>query len=179
MNMRLVAFVSLLVFISSCGMKVPYTDKIKEQYSLTEENLRKVQFLTSATIIMERKNSMANQETTENGTLVSSENSVENRLIIPVGTKCVFESVEANNDINVRFEVGQNKTLRFAIRKGQTNGRYYLLANSWDANKGGELNYGNLTYYATTDSGSAYLLVVTKKLRKVKRKDRIVKGMKV
>ncbi len=177
--MKLLALLGLIIFVSSCGMKVPYTEKVKDQYSLTEDNLKKVQFFTSATIIFERKNSMENQGTTENGTLVTNENSVENRIIIPVNTKCIFESAEANGDINVRFELGQNKTLRFAIRKGQTNGRYYLLANSWDANKGGEINYGNLTYYATTDSGSAYLLVVIKKLKKVKRKDRVVKGMKV
>ncbi|MFN5415680.1 MAG: hypothetical protein ACK5B9_01400 [Flavobacteriia bacterium] len=177
--MKFIAFIGLLLFVASCGMKVPYTDKVKEQYNLSEENLKKVQFFTSATIILQRKNSMENQGTTDNGTLVSNESSVENRLIIPVNTKCIYESIEANGDINVRFELGQNKYLRFAIRKGQTNGRYYLLANSWDANKGGEINYGNLTYYATTDSGSAYLQVVIKKLKKIKRKDRVVKGLKV
>lgn len=175
---RLLLIFSVLLF-ASCGVKVAYTDKLKEEYNLNEDNLKKIQFYSSSTIILERKNSMSDQETTDNGVIVSSENRVENRIIIPPSTKCVFEKFEANGDIHVRFEVGQNKTLRFAIRKGQTNGRFYLLANSWDAQKGGELNYGNLTYYATTDSGSAYLMVAVKKLRKVKRKDRIVKGMKV
>ncbi len=159
-------------------MKVPYTDEIKKQYNLDESNMRKVQFFTSSTIIIERKNSLENQGTTESGTLVTNENSVENRIIIPVNTKCVFEKFEANGDIHVRFEVGQNKTLRYAVRKGNNNGRYYLQA-TWDQNKGGQLDYGNLTYYATSESGNAFLLVVTKKLRKVKRKDRIVKGMSV
>jgi hypothetical protein len=177
--MRLITGIVLFALLAGCGVKVPYTEQVKEQYSLTEENIRKVQFFTSATIILQRKNAVENQETTDGGALVTNENSVENRIIIPVNTRCVFEKFEANGDIHVRFEVGQNKTLRFAIRKGQTNGRYYLLANNWDANKGGEINYGNLTYYATTDSGSAHLLVVTKKLKKVKRKDRVVKGMKV
>lgn len=178
--MRLFLIFSLLtVLLSSCGVKVPYTEKLKEDYSLSEDNLKKIQFYTSSTIILQRKNEMTDQETTEKGTIVTNQNSVENRIIIPPSTKCVFEKAEANGDIYVRFEVGQNKYLRFAVRKGQTNGRYYLYANSWDANKGGEINYGNLTYYATTDSGSTYLMVAIKKLKKVKRKDRVVKGMKV
>lgn len=177
--MKFVYALALGLIITGCGMKVPYTDEVKKEYNLDEENMRKVQFYTSTTIILERKNSQENQGTSESGALVTNENSVENRIIIPVSTKCIFEKFEANGDIYIRFEPGQNKTIRFAIRKGQTNGRYYLLADSWDAKKGGELPYGNLTYYATSESGNAYLMVVIKKLKKTKRKDRIVKGMKV
>jgi len=176
--MKTIALFSVLVLLASCGMKVPYTDEIKKEYNLDENNMKKVQFFTSQTIILARKNSLENQGTSGTGALVTNENSVENRIIIPVNTKCVFEKFEANGDIQVRFEVGQNKTLRYAVRKGQTSGRFYLDA-VWDQKKGGQLDYGNLTYYATPESGGAYLLVVTKKLRKVRRKDRVVKGMKV
>lgn len=176
--MKFVLFFSIGFIFFSCGVKVPYTDEIKKEYSLDENSLRKVQFFTSATIILQRKNSLENQGTTTGGALVTNENSVENRIIIPVNTKCIFEKMEANGDIHVRFEQGQNKTLRYAIRKGQNSGRYYLQA-TWDQNKGGQLDYGNLTYYATSESGNAYLLVITKKLKKVRRKDRVVKGMKV
>lgn len=177
--MRLTLILGSLLFLSACGMKVPYTEEIKTQYNLSEEGMRKVQFYTSTTIILQRKNSQENQGTSVSGALVTNENSVENRVIIPASTRCIIEKQEANGDIYVRFEQGDNKILRFAQRKGQSNGRYYLYAAIWDPKKGGEINYGNLTYYATADSGSAYLLVVTKKLRKVKRKDRIVKGLKV
>lgn len=176
--MKYLPLLLIVLLASSCGVKVPYTDQLKQDYSLTDENLKKVQFFTSATIILERKNSVANQGTTDAGTLVTNESSVENRIIIPVNTKCIYEKDEADGTIHVRFEVGQNKYLPFAIRKGQTSGRYYLAAK-WDASKGGELEYGNLSYYATAESGGAFLLVVTKKLKRTKRKDRIVKGMKV
>jgi hypothetical protein len=176
--MKIVLFLSIILISVSCGVKVPYTDEVKNEYSLDENSLKKVQFFTSATIILQRKNSLENQGTTTSGALVTNENSVENRIIIPVNTKCVFEKMEANGDLHVRFETGQNKTLRYAVRKGQNSGRYYLVA-TWDQKKGGQLDYGNLTYYATPESGNAYLLVVTKKLKKVRRKDRVVKGMKV
>ena len=93
-------------------------------------------------------------------------------------TKCVFDSYGKNGEVFIRFELGANKTLQFAIRDGQTSGKYYLKAN-WQTGKGGEINYGNETYFATPESGSAYLMVVLKKLNKTKRKDRVVKGMKV
>lgn len=178
--MKFLAVLSILFVLASCGMKVPYNEEIKTKYNLNEANIKKVQFFTSSTIILQRKNSQENKGTTESGALVTNENSVENRVIIPVHTKCVFEKFEnGNNDILVRFELGDNKVLRFSMRKNSNTGKYYLKANSWDPNKGGEIDYGNLTYYATAESGSAYLLVVTKKLKKVKRKDRVVKGMKV
>lgn len=176
--MKQLPLLLVILLAASCGMKVPFTDQVKQDYNLTDENLKKVQFFTSATIILERKNSVANQGTNSEGALVTNENSVENRIIIPVNTRCVYEKDEATGTIYVRFEVGQNKYLPFAMRKGQANGKYYLEAK-WDATKGGELDYGNLTYYATAESGGAFLLVVTKKLKRTKRKDRVVKGMKV
>ncbi len=179
-TMKFLAVLSIVLFVASCGMKVPYNEEIKTKYDLNESNIKKVQFFTSSTIVLERKNSQENKGTTDNGALVTNENSVENRVIIPVHTKCVFEKFEnGNTDVIVRFEVGDNKVLRFSLRKNSNTGKYYLKAKSWDSNKGGEIDYGNLTYYATPESGSAFLLVVTKKLKKVKRKDRVVKGMKV
>ncbi|TNE55883.1 MAG: hypothetical protein EP338_01910 [Bacteroidetes bacterium] len=176
--MKLFVGILGLLLLASCGIKVPYTNDIKQEYNLTESNLKRVQFFTSSTIILQRKNSVGNQKTNDDGTLVSNENSVENRIIIPVNTKCIFESVDEDGTMHVRFETGKNKTLAFAMRKGQTKGRFYLEAK-WDPRKGGELDYGNLTYYATAESGGAFLLVATKKLKRTRRKDRIVKGMKV
>jgi hypothetical protein len=170
-------YFTLLIFLSSCGMKVPYTEEIKNKYDLDEVGLKKVQFYTSSTIIMVRSNKQEKQGLTD-GKLVTNENKVENRIIIPPNTKCVFEGFDSQGEILLRFEQGPNKVLRFATRKNQQSGRYYLLAK-WDPNKGGEIDYGNLTYYASQESGAAYLLVITKKLNKTKRKDRVVKGMKV
>lgn len=175
--MKYVSFLLLVGLLASCGMKIPYTDELKTKYDLDESSLKKVQFYTSATVILVRSNKQENKGT-EEGKLVTNENSVENRIIIPVNTKCVFEGFDTNGEVMLRFEPGQGKILRFSTRKNQTNGRFYLKA-TWDPNKGGELEYSNLTYYATPESGAAYLLVVTKKLKKTKRKDRVVKGMKV
>jgi len=176
--MKRILFFALLLIIASCGTKVPYTDQLKEEFDLTPQNMVKVQFFTSSTIILEKSKSSGNQTTGDDGALVSNSNKTQDRIIIPTNTKCVFEKMGDDDAVIVRFEIGTGKTLKFDTRAAQTNGKYYLVAN-WTENKGGTIEYGNETYNVASGSSSAYLTVILKKLQKTKRKDRIVKGMKV
>lgn len=176
--MRLiVGFALLTLVLASCGTKVAYTDALKEQYDLSPENLMKVQFYTSSPIILEKSSTSGNQTTGNDGALVSNTSKTQDRIIIPPNTKCVFEKIGTNNEIIVRFEIGTGKVLKFATRPTQANGKYYLVAD-WKE-KGGTIEYGNETYNVQSGGSSAYLQVVQKKLQRTKRKDRIVKGMKV
>jgi hypothetical protein len=171
------AFAFLTVLLASCGQKVAYTDALKEEFDLTPTNLTKIQFFTSSQIILERNAESGNQSTGSDGALVVNSSKTQDRIIIPTNTKCVFEKVGTSNDIQVRFEVGTGKILKFATRPTQTTGRYYLVAD-WKNNVG-TLEYGNETYTLASGSSSAYLQVVLRKLQRTKRKDRIVRGMKV
>lgn len=177
MKYTFVIIIALLMV--SCGTKVPYTNDIRDEFSLdSDKQLKKVQFYTSATIIMEKSKSSGNQGTSDDGALVTNSSSEQDRIIIPINTKCVFEGFGPNGELVLRFEPGTGKTIMFAVRANQANGKYYLVAD-WTQEKGGKLSYGNENYYANTSSGNAYLQVVLKKLQKTKRKDRVVKGMKV
>ena len=174
-------FILFALFVGvSCGVKVPFTEDIKKEYSLDDaENMKKVQFYTSTTIVLEKSILRGSKAKTEDGTLVTSKNKIQDRIIIPVNTKCIFDSYDANGNVNIRFELGPGKTIKFGIRENQVTGRYYFVASSWDNEKGGEVQYGGENYYATSNSGNAFLLVVIKKLQKTRRKDRVVKGLKV
>lgn len=176
--MKYVLFLFVGLFLASCGTPVPLTDKIRNDFGLdSDKAMAKVQFLTSATIILERSKESGNQGTTDDGTLIQNSSREQDRIIIPIGTKCVFDSFDGDN-IVVRFEPGVGHTISFGQRAGQSSGKYYLLAD-WTRKEGGELEYGNKVYYATTSSGTAYIQVLKKKLQRTKRKDRVVKGMKV
>jgi hypothetical protein len=179
--MKRILICVVLGFLVSCGVKVPYTNQIKEEFNLvTADKIKKVQFFTSATIILEKNKQSAGQGTAQDGALVTSSNKEQDRVIIPINTKCVFDSFGANGEIVVRFEVGVGKTISFAVRQNQgANTKYYLVADEWVQEKGGKISYGNESYYATAASGTAYLMVKRKNLQKTKRKDRVVKGMKV
>jgi hypothetical protein len=177
--MKFLSSLLIILFITSCGVKVPFTDELKTEYDLgNEANMKKVQFYTSTTIILERVENRGTKAKTEEGTLVKSNNKLQNRVIIPVNTKCIFDSYDEKGNVNIRFELGTGKTVKFGLRENQVSGRYYFVAN-WSYEKGGEVPYGGETYYATSNSGNAFLLVVIKKLQKTKRKDHVVKGLKV
>ncbi|OFZ58718.1 MAG: hypothetical protein A3D92_05320 [Bacteroidetes bacterium RIFCSPHIGHO2_02_FULL_44_7] len=166
--------------LTSCGTKIAYTDAIRDEFGLeSEQMVKKVQFYTSATIILEKNKESGNQGTDSDGKLVTSSNKEQDRIIIPIGTKCVFDAYGPNGELVLRFEVGAGKVITFAQRPGTTSGKYYLVADWNSGRSGGVLKYGNETYTATTTSGTAYLEVIRKRLQKTKRKDRVVHGMKV
>lgn len=165
----------LLVILTSCSQRVPYTDSLRDQYDLTPLTLKKVQFYTSAQIILHKSTGTGTQRV-QDGKLVLNETSSQDRIIINPSTKCIFEKDGEAGEIYIRFEQGTGKFLKFAVRKNQTSGRYYLVA---DWNKNGLVNYANTEYTINSASGNAFLMVSIKKLTKSFRKDRVVKGLKV
>lgn len=174
---RIFAFAVLAILVVSCAQKIPYTDQVKEDFDLSPENMTKVQFYTSSNIILEKNQSSGNQGTGSSGELVVNSSKTQNRVIIPTNTRGVFEKIGPNNEVIVRFEVGSGRVIKFATRATQTSGKYYLVAD-WK-NNGGTMEYGGETFSVSSGGSSAFLQVRLKKLQKTKRKDRVVKGMKV
>jgi hypothetical protein len=176
--MKILFTLLTIVLLGSCATKVPYTTKIKADFDLTADKMKKVQFYTSETIILERSDKEQKVSTTgSSGELVSSESSTSERIVIPANRPCVFEKMEDDGTVQIRFELGGGRVLRFAERQNISNGRFYLVAQ-W-ANGKGELDYGGSVYYAVRGSSSAYLMVKLKNWKKNQRKDRVVKGMKI
>jgi len=176
--MKYLVVILSVVLLGSCATKIPYTKKIKEEFELTEDKLKKVQFYTSRTIILERSEKSQTTATTgQSGDLVVSSSSSSERIVIPTNTKCVFDKIGENGAVFIRFELGQGRTLTFAERTNMSSGRFYLVAD-WKAGRG-ELDYGGAVYFAVSGSDAAYLMVKLKQWKKNQRKDRIVRGMKV
>lgn len=177
--MKYVAIVIIGLIVASCGSKVPFTNQIKDEFGLdAETQMKKVQFYISQTIILQRIRQSGSQGTAENGVLVTNKNKEEDRVTIQAQTPAVFESYGKTGEMVIRFEVGQGRVLSFNVRQEGNTSKYYLVA-AWDMNRGGELTYGNEKYTIQSSAGNAYLMVMLKKLQKTKRKDRVVKGMRV
>lgn len=165
--------------VGSCAVKKPLTNALKEEYGLTDQTLKKVQFFVSSLIILERSSTKGSTGTNQDGTIVTTNSSEKDRILIRPRTKCVLESTQADGTVIIRFEKGDGNTITFATRPNMASGKYYLQAK-WEQGKGGKITYGNKEeYYATSASGEAYLLVKIKKSQRNKQKDRVVKGMKV
>lgn len=177
MKYFLIIFIGVL--LTSCGRKVAFTNQIKDEFGLdAETQLKKVQFYISQTIVLQRVKQSGTQGTTESGALVTNKNREEDRITIQAQTPAIFEKYGPTGEMTIRFEVGQGRVLSFNVRQQGNTSRYYLVA-AWDMNRGGELTYGNEKYTVQSSAGNAYLMVMLKNLQKTKRKDRVVKGMKV
>lgn len=177
--MKYLIIIIIGISLTSCGSKIAFTNQIKDEFGLdAATQMKKVQFYISQTIILQRVRQSGTQGTADKGVLVSNKSKEEDRITIQAQTPAIFESYGSNGEMVIRFEVGQGRVLSFNVRQEGATSKYYLLAN-WDMNRGGELTYGNEKYTVQSSAGNAYLMVMLKKLQKTKRKDRVVKGMRV
>ncbi len=173
-----------ILLLVSCAVKVPYTDELKNEFNLdSEEKMGNVQFSISQTIILDQEYKSENQNTTENGTLVASSSRKKESLVIPTGTKCIFEGFGANGEIKVRFELGDEKYLVFSSKSDGLKNRRYFFKADWAAQGGPKINYGGNVFKIDMQRGanakSSYLQVLKKNLIKNRRKERVIKGLKV
>ncbi|HLP11484.1 MAG TPA: hypothetical protein VK177_06070 [Flavobacteriales bacterium] len=166
---------AVVLLLSSCSPKVAYTSYLASKYQLTEDELKKVQFYTSEDIVLYTRES-SSKTGTENGTIVVSSSEAENQILIKKGTPGVMLKQVGTDKVYISFEVGDNKFLVF----GSTGQRepFKLQAESWDGGRG-KLSYDGKTYYASTLSGTAHLLVSIKKFQKRKSDQKVVEGRKV
>ncbi|MBM3454306.1 MAG: hypothetical protein FJX80_04070 [Bacteroidetes bacterium] len=175
---------ALALISISCGVKVPYTTQLRDEFGLdTEEKMGRVQFFVSGTIYLDEEKRNESQNTTQNGTLISSSSSNKESVIIPINTKCIFEGFGNKGELLVRFETGDGKVIPFATREGgaSTGKRFFF---SPETNSSGSyMKYGSGQYKVrtavTTDARNVHLLVIKRRLDRSKRKERVVKGMKV
>ena len=175
--MKRLRLLALLLVFASCAPRVPFTQQIREEYKLTEDELKSIQFYVSHNIVLKRGEKMDKQKATEDGALkIKSGQSVEG-IVIKAGTRGVVEKVVDGNRLAISFEVGDNTYLVFGEGKSM-NGYYTLQATEWKDGRG-TINYGDQLYMSNAGSGSIYLLFKLKKLDQYRKKQKIVKGRKV
>lgn len=178
---KAISFSFLFFLLVACATKVPYNNQVRDEFSLdSAEKLSKVQFFISSTIVLDEEVVNDNQVTTSNGTLVNSSNTKKESLVIQAGTPGLFDDFGPKGEINVRFETGDGKVLKF-IARADSQKRYFLDAD-WSQPGGARMKYGGKSYKINMQVGnprSAYLRVAKRNLVKTRSKSRSVKGLKV
>ena len=174
-------FLLLSTVIISCGVKVPYTTSIRDEFGLdTDAEMKKIQFYTSSTIILKQAvKSNSDISTDDNGALVSSSSSEKETVIIPANTKCIFDGFGPKNELLVRFESGAGKTLSFTPK---TRSKRFYFSADWKNPKGPKVKYGKSLYTVDryqSNPQNSFLKIVKKSFRKTKSKQRVIKGMDV
>lgn len=169
---QIVKILLISLFLSSCSQKIAFTSSMQSEYKFTEEKLKKVQFYTSEEIVLvQTKND--EDAVVENGKIVFRNQKEVERIIIPRNTPCVLEKVVDTNKFLFSFEYGANRVLLFG---NNSEGFYSLMAKEWK-NKVGEVKYTDKKYL--TVNGDVFLLIKAKTFRKLKGRQRQVKGRKV
>lgn len=166
----------ITILLSSCSVKEAFTKNMVDEYDLTERSMKQLQFYTSDYIILKSNRSVSSQHI-DDGKIISSKNNKNYQIIFEPRTKCVLESFDGEN-LFIRFEQGKDKFLKFAVRRNDLSGKYYLVADFSNGQKG-EVQYEGKSYYIDSRSANSFLMVAVKKLDKTYGGTKVVKGMKV
>jgi uncharacterized protein (TIGR02145 family) len=159
------------------AVKLPFTNRIKNEFNLNSSSLKKVQFYTSGIIILEpvTESKQSNISSGSLYTVVAS----QNRVIIPINTPCIIESTNTNGSLNVRFENASGSILNFGAR-GALDSKYYLMADWSNANSNNWiLTYQGQKYRINPTAGNVYLMVKMKGYSQKKKRGKVVGGMKI
>lgn len=170
----LLAFVLVL---SSCSTNlVPFTQKMYEQNSWKESDLRKIQFYLSEDIVLKRE-AEEGFSTIKDGEIEVVERGELDQVVIRKGTPGVFLFSPKEERFAISFETSDERFLMFGPNPKQSN-RYLLLASEWER-RGGAVTYGGKRYRVDSRYALATLMVDYKKVRKTSISSRVATGRKI
>lgn len=175
---KLLPFMVLVsVFLSSCSEKIYFTQAIRDQYNLTPEEIRGIQFYVSDEVVLRKGEENENQKTTEDGKLIVESGKSIDQLVIKSNTRGGADNVSDTRSMDVGFDDDSGNTLTFGSGRSR-NGLYTLQAISWE-NGRGKVRYGDAFWYAAKGSENAALLFKMKSIKKLRVTEKVAKGRKV
>lgn len=174
----IVIIAAFALLAASCGSTVPFTQSLRQQYNLTEVELKSIQFYTSDPIVLRRGETERKEvATSRTGTLEVKSGHEMEEVIIPAGTPCLVEKVVDGERVAMRFGQGAKEYLVFGSLN-QRDGYYTLQALDWQ--KGvGQVQYSDSMYNTNRGANQTYLLIKMKSVRQFKRSSTYVKGQKL
>lgn len=160
-------FISLL---SSCSKTIYFTQEMRLNLYKNHLQITKVQFYNSKKIALKRNLSYKATKLAR-GTIKLENGQYMKEIIIPKNTPGVIET-EGKNMLNVSFEHGKNRALRFVLND---DNRYQLSALIWSGDYG-RVVYDTLVYYIEPSSAKALLKIKKDNSFTFKKNIRKVKG---
>jgi DUF4097 and DUF4098 domain-containing protein YvlB len=161
---------SLFMMLSSCSKTIYFSQDMRNNLDKNYLSIDKIQFYNSHKIILRRNLSYADTKVARGKINLENGQYVEN-IIIPKKTPGIAVS-EGDNYINVAFEDGTNRFLRFV--KNSDN-EYQISASKWNDGYG-KIKYDTLYYYIEPKSSKAVLKVIKDDNYNLQKTTRRVKG---
>ena len=175
----LFAFTIIALTLSSCAPKlVPFTQTIREEYKLDDAALKTLQFYISHEIVLNRAEAENSTQGNIDGVLTLETGRSVEQVVFEVGTKCLMKSSPSDEKLRIYFEADDPEGLMFGTANRTVNERYSLMSPNWEGTRG-KITYKGKTFYTSKKSGDTYLQIRMKKLNKLEKSRRVVKGMKI
>jgi len=173
------AFAIIAIVFTSCAPKlVPFTQTIREEYKLDDAALKTLQFYISHEIVLNKAESTDETQGNVDGVLTIESGRTVEQVVFEVGTKCLVKSSPSDTKLRIYFESDDSEGLMFGTANRTVNERYSLMSPEWEGAKG-KIVYKGETYYTSKRSGDTYLQIRMKKLHKLEKSRRVVKGLKI
>jgi len=171
----MVAVIGLL-FFSSCSPKLtPFTQRMYDEYSWSDGELKSIQFYLSDDIRLSRDIGSEDSKIKGGKIRVKDGRKVE-EIVFKKGTPGVLVYTPKENRFAVSFD-SDDRYLVFGPSK-QYGGKYTLRAKDWKKQYG-KITYGEKVYFTDNESAFTTLMVDIKKANKVKYNREKVGGRRV
>jgi hypothetical protein len=155
---------------------VPFTTALREEFQLTADQLKRVQFYVSDDITLQATR-VSGQTAVAGGKLRKVGEMLVEEVFIESLTPCVAREIDAS-DLRVNFNASLPTHLLGFGDDGKSGGRYVLFARRWE-NDIGQLGYGGSEFLAVERSGKAHLLVRKDLVEKMQKNRRVEPGVRV
>jgi hypothetical protein len=166
-----------LFSLVSCAPKVPFTQQIRDQYKLSPEEMRSIQFYLSDPVILRRAEESVSEKKTDEGKLVIESGRSFDQLTFKANTPGIADGIVDANTLKVSFEDGAEKYMVFSSTQSRS-GNYYLKGIIAD-NGRMKINYAGQSWIANKGSEQSLLLFKMKSVRRLRVNDNVAKGKKL
>ena len=168
-----------LFLFTSCAPKLtPFTQRLYEEQQWSDDELKKIQFYTSDDIILYRELSKGESRIVAGEIKIRNGKKVD-EVVIKEGTPGVLLFRPRENKFAISFEAGNDDRFLIFGASERRGGQYRLQAKNWKRRRDGTVTYEGKTYYTTTESAYATLMVDLSRIRETEVRSRVAKGRTV
>jgi len=176
---KLLYLLTFTLIVSSCNKKIYLTADIRNIIEAKNNDLKKLQYYIDNDVVLKR---YINSDTARviGGNIMFQNGIYLETVTLKANTKGVCTAVYPNS-LNVAFEMGNDKSITFAIPKFIDNFHVYQMLNEDKyGNETTAIRYDGLDYNLVVKHGYLPRLMIRKRLlEKEDRVDRTMKGRKV
>ena len=164
-----------MIGLAACSPNLtPFTQDIYEQNRWSEDELRSIQFYLSSDIVLHRQHKDG-ESTISGGKIRMIDGREVEEIVFRKGTPGVLMFTPKTDRFAISFEdSGEERYLMFGPNP-KAGDRYVLLAKDWDR-RTGDISYDGKTYKTSSESAFAHLMIDMKRIQKLDRESRTVKG---